>query len=243
MAVTYITVADIRALGILVEDYSDSQVLAAIETWQAFLERACRQWFVPKVKVILADGNDSDTLFFGVPIISIDYLKLNHDPVELNSDYYRVYSNQDGWPDDRRNPQIKLIRTEEFRDIFTAPVTTGELRFRRGQQNQEIKGTFGFVESDGSVPKLIQRALSKLVVEKLTRPIYSTGGASPPPILGMILREFTDGHSIHYGAAGGGYEKRRPGLSGITEDPEILDIIKLYRAPLGIASPAGWSYY
>lgn len=240
---TYISIQNVRDEGLAVADYPDEQVLAFIETWQTFLDRACRQWFVPKAKVILADGNDSDTLFFGVPIISIDYLKLNGGAVELNADYYRIYSNQDGWPDDRRNPQIKLIRTKECRNIFTAPVTAGELRFRRGQQNQEIKGIFGFVESDGSVPKLIQRALTKLVIEKLTRPIYSASGASPPPILGTILREFTDGHSIHYGAAGGGYAERRPGLSGITEDPEILDIIKLYRAPLGIASPSDWSHY
>jgi hypothetical protein len=95
----------------------------------------------------------------------------------------------------------------------------------------------------GGVPRAITRALIKLVVEKLTNPIYGDGTVTPAPsALGAILQEKTDGHSIKYSPAGGGFSERRPGLSGITSDPEILDIITLYRAPLGVASPAAWSH-
>jgi len=36
--------------------------------------------------------------------------------------------------------------------------------------------------------------------------------------------------------------ERKFGLSGITDDPEILDIVKLYRSPLALGSPSAWSY-
>lgn len=241
---TYISIADVRAEGITVAMASDAKVLSYIETWQAFIDRACRQWFIPKTMILSVDGTDSDALHFGVPIISIDYLKLNSSPTALETWLYKVYS-ACRYPDDRSNPRIKLVGDDEL-DIYTAPLNFSRLKFRKGRKNQEIKGTFGYVEENGSVPKLIQRALLKLVIEKLTKPIYvadpSTTPTPPPMISGIVTQETTDGHSLSYEPAGGSTAERRTGLSGITSDPEILDIIKLYRAPIGIATPANPSY-
>lgn len=242
----YITVQDIRDSGLTdTAIYPDSLVTASIELWQALLERACRQWFVPKTMIITVDGTDSDTLHFGVPIIQIDYLKINNSTTELDNSYYRVY-NSLRYPDDRRNPRIKLIRSDSYRDIYTAPLQNGELRFHKGRKNQEIKGLFGFVEEDMSVPLLIQRALTKLVIEKLTKPPYVADPGSapipPPPIIGTLLEEWTDGHRKKYSHAGAEVSKRSPYLIGITEDQEIIEIIKMYRAPIGVATPAHTSY-
>jgi hypothetical protein len=242
----YAAVSDVRAVGLDASIADDDTVLAALEIWQAFLERATRQWFVPKSIVLKVDGTDSDTIHFGVPIISIDYVRLNDDPNNLDTALYRVY-NAVRYPDDRRNPRIKLVNEREL-DIYTAPIVGRQQRFRKGRQNQEIKGTFGYVEDDGSVPKLIKRALVKLVVEKLTHPIYTAGGSptaappSPPPILGEVLEEWTDGHKLKYGTVGSETTPRAIGLVGMTNDQEIHDIIKLYKAPLGIATPAHPSY-
>ncbi len=238
---TYIAIQDVRDAGLLEADWDDATVLAAIEMWQAFLDRACRQWFVPKAMILQVDGTDSDALHFGVPIISIDYVKLNNDTAELNTDYYRVYTGR-GYPDDRRNPRIKLVSGGDF-DIYTQPMSSGRMKFRKGRQNQEIKGVFGFTEEDGSVPKMIKRALLKLVVEKLTRPVYGDIVGTPaPPLVGAVIDEWTDGHKLKTQAAGGEIKPRAPGLIGITGDQEILDIIKLYKAPIGIATPANDSY-
>lgn len=240
----YIGVDAIRAQGLTSSMASDSSVLAAIATWQAFLERACRQWFAPKTMIIKFDGTDSDAIHFGVPIISIDYLKINSSTTELDPGLYKVY-NSIAYPDDRRNPRIKLVSEDEM-DIYTAPMIFGRHRFRKGRQNQEVKGTFGYVETDGSTPRLIKHALTKLVIEKLAKPILTPPGAEPvplPPLLsGIIKREVTDGHSLEYAVAGGELSTRKPGLSGITMDQEILDIIRLYKAPIGIATPAHPSY-
>jgi hypothetical protein len=242
---TYITVQDVHDAGLPDEAAggpSDEDVLASIIMWQAFIDRACRQWFKPKTMVLTVDGNEAATLFFGVPIIHIDYVKLNGADGALDTSNYRVY-NGNPYPDHRANPHIKLVQGQ--RDIFSG--NYGRPLFRKGEQNQEIKGMFGYVEPDGSVPQLIQRAHVKLVIEKLTTPIYNDGSGTglppPPPIVGAILEETTDAHKIKYADTSGGSTSRANSLSGITQDQEILDIIKLYKAPIGVASPTARGYF
>jgi len=239
---TYITVQAVKDAGIPDEGSggpTDLEILAQIEVWQAFLDRACRQWFNPRSATFSVDGNDSNFMPFGVPIISIEYVRLNGAETNLSTDFYRVYSARQ-LPDDRRNPRIKLIehQHDRRRDIFSMTYD-GRLVFRRGVQNQEIKGVFGFTELDGSVPKLIKRALLKLVVEKLTTPIVPGSGGSgmpsPPPLVSAVIEEWTDGHKKKYGQM---TTPNKSGISGITADQEVLDIIKLYKAPIGIATPA-----
>lgn len=240
--ILYITVDDVRALGLTdVTMFPDASVLATIRTWQAFIERACRQWFYPLELEMNLDGTDSDAIHFGVPVISISEVRLNGDTVALDPRYYRVYSSLNN-PLDRQNPRLKLIeqRSSNY-DIFTAPLRDGKLRFRYGRQNQYIKGVFGYIEADGGPPELIKRALAKLVVEKLGKPLFVADGAEPPtapPLLtGIVTEEWTDGHKIKYATSGGDLLPRKPGLAGITDDQEILNILKLYKAPIGVATP------
>lgn len=245
---TYCTLADIRAEGITPAMADDQKVLDTIAVCQEFLDRACRQWFIPKQLVLGIDGTDSDTLHFGVPIILIDSIKLNNSPDILDPTYFRVY-NQRVYPDDRRNPRIKLIRADEIRDIYTSPHPFDRLKFRKGRQNQQIIGSFGFLEPDGTTPKLIKRALCKLTILKLQKPLFVDPAVQPaaippaPPIVGPLIEEETDDHRQKYAQAGGTIAPRRPGLTGITDDQEILDIIALYKAPIGVATPAHWSYF
>jgi hypothetical protein len=242
-SVLYNDVADVRAMGLTDPPFTDAQILEALTTWQMVLERACRQWFYDRELTLQLDGNDSDTLHLGVPIISVEYLKINRSDLELSTDRYEVYNRQ--YPDDRRNPKIRLRHSRQLSDIYIAPWSLGELKFHKGYRNQEIKGRFGFIEPDGSTPAPIKHAHLKLTIEKLTHPYYVPAGEVPPTpsevYAGVVVEEKTDGHSIKYGSSS--YKERRVGLSGITQDPEILDIIKLYRAPIALALQSGWSYY
>jgi hypothetical protein len=242
--VTYISLGDVRAEGLTDPPYSDNDINTAIVMWQQALERACRQWFYSRELDLYFDGNNSDMIHFGVPIIDVTSLQINGSTTDLDTTLYKVYNSRT-YPDDRRNPRIKLVHSTQLEDIYVAFEPRGELKFRKGYKNQRVQGTFGFTESDGTTPQLISRALLKLVIEKLTRPIYTAPGTAPPTpssvtVAGVVMEEKTDGHSIKY--ATGSTANRRVGLSGLTSDPEILDIIRMYRAPIGIATPSHWTY-
>lgn len=229
---TYIDVDDVRAAGLLVADFPDTAVEASILLWQSFLDRACRQWFYPADMTILFDGDNTDIIHFGVPIISVEYLKINGCDYVLDPSQYSVYN-------DEKNPKIALNRTRVgFPTSFAS-----DLAFYKGRKNQEIKGEFGCVTEAREAPPLIKRALLKLVIEKLTKPLYGSPPGDEPPtvVAGVVIEERTDGHSIRYDT-GASFSDKRAGLSGITTDSEVLDIIKLYRAPLGIAATSYWMY-
>jgi len=245
---TYVTVQDIRDLGVPDETATppgptDDAVLATIKLCQALFDRATKQWFVPRTLQFAFDGSNSDAAHFGVPIIDIEWLKLNHASDALAATYYRVYDGR-SYPDDRKNPRIKLIGSDDDQSIYTAPVTYGRLRFRKGRQNQEVRGTFGYVEDDGTVPLPVQEALKRMVIERLGNPAYVAPGTVPIAVpglsVGAVVEEVTDGHKLKFSAPG--YTDRRAGLSGISADPFVHDVIRLYKAPIGIATPAHWSY-
>jgi hypothetical protein len=205
------------------------------------LERATRQWFRPIPTQFYLDGTDSDTLHLPIPIISVETLKMNNDTVALDPGRYRVYAGC-LLPDDRKNPRIKLVDTFGYdRDIYTASDRTQRSRFHKGRQNQFVKGVFGYVESDGSTPAMIKRALLKLVIRNLSLPLVGDPpmGLAPPAITtGMVKEEWTDGHQIKYQLSGGEIVPRKPGLNGLVNDPEVEMIIRLYKAPTGMATPA-----
>jgi len=244
---TYISVADVRALGLNDDPPTDAQIQSAICLWQSFIERATRQWFRPIQLTLLLDGTDSDALHFGVPIISVDEIRINNLTTALETDRYKVYNDQSGLGTGRQNPRIKLVDSfEASRDIYTAPDKYGRTIFRKGRQNQFVKGIFGFVEDDGvSAPPLIKHALSKLVVEKIANPVVpgtEPEDLPPPVITGPIHEEWTDGHRLKFRQSGSTLLPRNPGLAGITDDQEILNILRLYRAPIGVATMANPSY-
>lgn len=235
----YISVADVRAAGLTVDPPDDATIFASILLWQQVLERVTRQWFRPISIELYLDGTDSDTLHLPVPIISVAELRLNDDDTALEARRYRVYSGA-LLPDDRKNPRIKLVDNFGYeRDIYTASDRTRRSRFHMGRQNQYIRGVFGYVEADGSTPALIKRATLKLVLKDVQTPLAgSLSGLTPPPITSSIVREeVTDGHSIKYQLAGGDLKPRAVGLSGLINDPEVQMIVKLYKAPIGMATP------
>lgn len=240
----YIDVAAVRAYGLNDPPYSDAMITAAIQLAQRYVERATRQWFWSKPCVFVLDGVDADTLFFPIPIISVDELRINNMDDPLDPYYYKVYNGIDGGADDRSNPRISLIdvRSGET-DIYTAPMIDGKLMFWKGRQNQYVAGNFGYVEADGSVPPEIQRAVLLLAIQFLTNPPYidpaNPPGPPPPPTLGPILEEGTDGHYIKYAQAGGNTRAKAPSAwAGITSNPEVLTIFKMFRAPIFLGAPA-----
>lgn len=240
----YATIQDVRDAG-LTDDtlFPDASITAALLMWEQFIDRVTRQFFEPRVADVTLDGTDSDTLHFSVPVISVTELYLNNSTEVLDTSLYRVYNGRQAPADDRKNPRLKLV-FDNSDDIYTRPVINGQIKFRKGRQNQRLVGTFGYTQPDGSTPLLIQRALVKLVIEKLTNPIYPDPNNPIDPVVphGPLLEEETDDHRMKWSAPGGNTRARSPGLIGITTDREILDILTLYRSPIAIATPAHYTY-
>lgn len=226
----YASIEEARAGGVAAAPtVTDSTIRKSLKMWSQFLDKVCRQWFEPRELEHKVDGSGARTLWLMLPIIGVDEFYMNADFTnQLSTDWYEVYNNLgDGLRDDRRNPRIGLSDVEGSDTIFTA--TSRQDIFIRGKKNQQIKGTFGFVELDGQPPALINRAVLKLVVRELT----ADSSLSPSTgVSGPVTSETTDGHTIRYASTVGG---RKIGTIGITGDPEVEAIIIQYRGPKAMA--------
>lgn len=225
--VPYITLAQVRAEGITTAEASDAKVNASIALWSAFVDRRTRQWFNRRDITMRIEGRNSNLLMLGVPIIAVDSLRLNHflpeEPGEvLESTRYIVYAGR-SYPDDRRNPMVKIFANEG--SIYGSFGRT----FRRGLFT-DIVGKFGFVEPDGTTPVEIQRAMLMLVVNDIKNPIssvISSGGA-----VGPKTSETTDLHSISFAEP----VEQQLKLSGksVSGIEEVDRILAHYRSPISI---------
>lgn len=187
----------------------------------AIIDRGTNQFFNAKSLTIRLEGNNSNLLLLSIPIISVSSIKLNNDNVSIDLTLAEISISRT-IPDDRRNPKIKLRNITE--NIFKG--TTGRV-FRRGMWT-EIDGVFGFLESDGSTPLLIQKAILKLTIRNIQEP---TGSIATSGLLGPKKRERVDLHETEY------FEPSTGGTSTISSsgDVEIDRIIGMYKAPLIIS--------
>ena len=207
-------------------------MLALIETWQQFIERTTRDWFVPRQMTWDLDGNGTTLMQLPVPIVSVSALYINDDfDNALDADAFKAYDGRgESGRDDRKNPRIKLVTGET--SIFTG---VGQIRrrttvFEVGEQNQRVVGVFGFVEPDGSVPAPIVYALKKLVVRS-SRPMAGSSGGGPGPA-GPMIEEETDRHRRKWADPLVGSK-----AWSTTGDTEVDQILATYRAPISLGAP------
>jgi hypothetical protein len=223
--VGYIAVQDVYDAGVST-GIPEGNVQDSIDLWSAFIDRVTRQWFEPRQKVLLLDGSGSDTLFLPVPIIALTAIYLNGDfRTPVNLDELTVY---DGSSDEaRRNPKIRLSSAPYYRDIFLPLQRRMGVGFARGDRNQRIEGTFGYVEADGTTPLLIKRAVLRLVAANVGsfKQSLTAGG-------GWVKSESTGGHSISYG-----FPDAKVGTMGVTRDAEVEMIIQMFKGPILLSAP------
>lgn len=234
----YINVKAVRDAGVTPKRASKEDIEAAIATWTAFIDRITGQWFESRALTVQLDGTDTDTLFLPVPVITLTSLHINGDFVNaVAATDFRLYNR--AFPDDRRNPRVKLITNDRFQDVFTPPVLRGRgPAFMFGKQNQQLIGNWGFVETDGTTPLLIQRALLKLAVKQLSSGSLARGGGSltgSSGPAGPLILESTDGHTQQWGNLV--RPTLSPGSIGVTGDPEVDEILKMYKRPIKIGVP------
>lgn len=230
---TYVTPNDVRVHADS-SMISDARVVELIERVQQYIERECRQPFRPVRHTIKFDGNGGLIFPCPVPIIGVDELMLNYSTSAASHDSYEVYnattlSADPGWRprDNRKNPKIKLHGGRG--SIFDM---NGSTRFIVGTRPHSLKGVFGYVEPDGNTPALIRDAALRVVMATAVTMDVGPGG-SGGAVAGPITSEKTDQHEVSYAFSytAGSLD------SALATSPEVLDILRRYQAPPGIASP------
>jgi hypothetical protein len=233
----YTTIGAFRGLGVSALDVDDATLTLTMRIVHQLVERYCRQHFNPRTLEFRLDGNNADTLFLPLPVISVEFLRINDSTQDLGTDFFRVYNGRAAPNDDRHNPKIVLDRSTSDA-IYRLPFTGVYPKFLKGRQNQHVRGVFGYTEADGSTPAPIIDAVERLVIDRLSNPPY---GAAPivanTGIAGTIIMEKTDGHEYRVASE---TSERPAGLDGITKDPYIRDILRMYRAPKGVGAPTDW---
>lgn len=207
---------------------SDLEVF--IRQAMAFIDRHTRQWFNARTfdntKPVLMEGNNSEVLFLPVPILEITTLQKQKDSEILAATDYQVFNGR-SFPDDRRNPMIKLRRDAD--DVMFV----GSGKFMRGVR-AVITGIFGYLEEDGTTPLMIQRATLKLALMYQLKTLGEAAQAAANSAeIGPIKREKTDMHEIEYfdARATGGKDASGSG-TGLSGDDEVDDIIAAFKGPI-----------
>jgi len=193
-----------------------------IKTWSDFMDLQTRWWFNARAKTIRLEGRNSNVLLLPVPIISISEIKLNGDTVGTDLSLFTIFSNRDGIPDDRRNPRIKILSNSQ--NIF---IGRSGRTFHRGAIT-EMTGVWGFLESNGSTPMLIQRAVTKLVLNAIKNNMVSQVASAST---GAKKAERVDLHETEYFQPD---DVRGAPSGAISGDIEVDRIITMYRGPMGI---------
>lgn len=217
-----IQVADIRAEGLTVDDISDARIDILSAGWQKWLEDKCGVWFSSKTLDMNLDGDGSRVLWLPVPVITLTALYLNESTTALDSSYYTVYNRYFPY-DDRKNPRIKLKRTNST-NIFIGSTSS---KFEVGDLNQRVVGDFGYVEQDGSAPYLVQRAIIVLIIA--TAELIGDSDIDQLKV-GKAIEEVTDRHRIRYSDLWDQLNTYLP--TGLTE---VDEAIRMYKRPIHIS--------
>jgi len=233
---SYITPTDIYDEGIDPADYPAPDVQIQIDLWQEFIEAATKQWFEDRLVEFYIDGTGMESLWFQVPVISLDELYINGDFTNaVDLDAIAVYNRtpSDALKDDRKNPRISIKRSRDVDGTIYDQAFLNRV-FEKGHLNQKVKGHFGYLEN-GATPARIIYALKKLVINHLGKLGDPGSGPGVDPLAALKRREVTDGHSIEYASLWGSSGAKKTDWIDVVQDPVINGILKMFMAPRIVA--------
>jgi len=171
------------------------------------------------------EGTNTAILFFPVPIINIAKLLINSTETELfegEDDDFIAFKGRARPQDDRRNPRIKLSVGSGRDSIFTRSTS----RVFTQHTLTHIEGDFGFLEPDGTTPRLIKKAIHALVAQDVNSPSTS---ASASAGIGPRKRLKVDLHEEEF------FELRAATKINMSGIAEVDQIIAKFMAPLRIS--------
>lgn len=225
----YATVKQLRDEGLPGDagtEVTDAQALILLSRASELIERLTRNLFYEVQGTFVFDGNNSYLLHLPLALIDVDSLYINNETTALGTTDYRAYTGRQTPQDDRYNPKIELRRSSES-SIFTGIRTR---KFLKGY-DQTLIGRFGFLESDGSTPVVINECVIAIVMTTWKSlfdrfGLYDGGGGGPGPMGGPLKREKTDDHEVEWWQGNTGNAEQ-----GLVVPQYIHSRLKLYRSP------------
>ena len=218
---SYTTIALLRAEGVTVAEASDAVLADRILQSDAYIERITEQFFDRRLLTFKLDGSDGKIQHLPVPVCAgedqVTSVTIDDGDALDETDTFVVYNRQ--WPDDRRNPRLKLVGEYPAGSVWT-----------RGLQNIEIVGYFGYVDYDGdetwTTPAPISRVAMRLVMWDLD--LLGDEVAQRDRRDWRITDDSTRGRSIKLADLA-----ETGGLTGIRE---IDTILAMYRRAMRVCS-------
>jgi len=207
-------------------EVTDAQALTLLSRASELVERLTRNLFYETQGTFIFDGNNSYLLHLPLAIIDVESLTINNETTALGSADFRAYTGTQAPQDDRYNPKIELRRNAQP-SIFTGFQTR---KFLKGY-DQTIIGRFGFLESDGGTPAVINECVIAIVMTTWKSlferfGVYDGGGGGPGPMGGPLKREKTDDHEVEWWQGDTGNVEQ-----GLVVPQYIHGRLKLYRSP------------
>lgn len=182
----YSLICDARAfLGCDAKDVSDVSLRRVIQKASAYVDRVTGRYFEPRFTTLRAGGNSSRRLLLGPPIVSVSSVGIDTEPTQrgdlvVELDLLRIYNRHLAQglvdPDDRENPMLEFVHSDDLYGIRFIPfrgISLRSLAWPIGVQNIHVRGFFGYVDPDGSpwgeVPELIQHVTRLIVARELPK--------------------------------------------------------------------------
>lgn len=239
----YAGLADLRSEGYNDPPYSDAQLERALAWAREFVEKATRNWFNPRYRVVKLDGRRNragdEGMGFNLPHPIIAAMEVEVDGTEIEREGFATYNRHltDGIsvPSDPSNPRLV------FNDIIEYPFHRRHLPIESWFGEAQwvvIRGLWGWTElgfddeigeteeesgiplSYGGTPSLIKRATLKLAGLFADKIESASGSAGAGP----VVQEKTRDQS---------YKRQEASDSvlgdGVTGDPELDAILRGFR--------------
>lgn len=199
------------------------------------IDEATGQFFNKRTGTFQIEGDNIPVMWFPVPIIEITKLVINSTDLELDEGEdkdFVAFKGRQRPQDDRRNPRIKLNVGRGRDSIYVAPLTT---RVFAKNTLTTIEGSFGFLEPDGSTPRLIKKATKLITIGQINKPITETAGTEDT---GPLKRLKVDLHEEEF------FELKSEGNVGaFYGDAEVEAILAKYKTPIRISGSVRWRPY
>lgn len=167
------------------EDVSDVALQKLLVRASRAIERVTGRYFGPRYSNLRLGGNSARILQTGEAIVGVSSIGIDTQPTQTGDlvvelDLVRIFNRHLSQgitnPDDRENPKIEFVHSDDLYGIRFVPfrgISLRSLAWPIGVQNIHVRGFWGFVDPDdspwGEVPEQIQHVTRLIAAREISK--------------------------------------------------------------------------